>query len=143
MRTLLRLRHDERGATAVEFAMLAPFLIALFFGIFEFGRALWIQGILDYAVEQAARCWAINTTLCGSASATETFAGGQSAPLPYAATCPVGQVCPVFTATQPSCGDQVQATYTFDFIKIGSLPILGAKPLPTSITLTSQSCYPT
>jgi Flp pilus assembly protein TadG len=140
---LLRFGRDERGATAVEFAMVAPFLIALFFGIFELGRALWIQGILDYAVEQAARCEAINTTTCGSASATETFAGGQAAPLPYASTCPAGQICPVFTATAPSCGYEVKATYNFDFLSIGSLPILGSNPLPTSITLKSQSCYPT
>jgi Flp pilus assembly protein TadG len=141
-RTLLRFRRDERGATAVEFALLSPFLIALFFGIFEFGRALWIQGILDYAVEQAARCEAVNTTLCGTASATETFAGGQATPLPYAATCPTGQICPVFTATAPACGYKVSGSYAFDFIKIGTLPFLGTKPLPTSITLTAQSCYP-
>jgi Flp pilus assembly protein TadG len=142
-RGFLRFGRDERGATAVEFAMVAPFLIALFFGIFEFGRALWIQGILDYAVEQAARCEAINTTTCSSASATETFAGGLSAPLPYASSCPVGQICPVYTATAPACGYKVSGTYAFNFLSIGSLPILGASPLPTTVTLTSQSCYPT
>ena len=43
-----RMRSD-RGATAVEFAMIMPLLIALVMGIAEFGRAFQVQGTLSAA----------------------------------------------------------------------------------------------
>jgi Flp pilus assembly protein TadG len=123
---LRRLRHADSGSSAVEFAMVAPFLIAMLFGVFEFGRALWTQSMLDFAVEQASRCATINTTTCGSASTIATYAASQTSPLNLPAA--------TFTATTPTCGNQVRASYAFNFIT----PHL----FPYSITLTSQSCYP-
>lgn len=124
---LRRSRNADGGSSAVEFAMVAPFLIAMLFGIFEFGRALWIQSLLDFAVEQASRCATINSTLCGTTSAIATYAAQQTVPLNLPAA--------TFTASSPVCGHQVQASYAFNFIT----PHL----FPYSITLTSQSCYPT
>jgi Flp pilus assembly protein TadG len=147
-RSLRRLRRDTHANTAIEFALLVPFLIVLFLGIFEFGRAIWVQGILDYAAEQAARCASINSATCGTTSATQTYAAAQAAPLPNgSSSCPSGATCPAFTATQPSSGtcageNEVTATYAFNFFSLGSLPIIGASPFPTSVTLSSQSCYP-
>ena len=130
---LARLWADERGANAVEFAIVAPLLIAMLFGIFEFGQAVWTQGILDYAVEQAARCASINTTTCGSSAAIATYASQQTSPLNLAAS--------VFSATTPTCGNQVTASYTFSFV--GTMPLIGDTALyPTSVVLTSSSCYP-
>jgi len=148
MRTSIGILRDTRGATAVEFALLVPLLIAMFLGIFEFGRAIWVQGILDYAVEQAARCASVNTTTCSSTTTTQTFAGQQATPLPSnTPSCPAGATCPVFTASQPAAGtcageNKVTATYNFAFLSIGTLPLLKAAPFPTSVTLSSQSCYP-
>jgi Flp pilus assembly protein TadG len=141
------LARDARGGTAIEFALVVPLLIAMFLGIFEFGRAIWVQGILDYAVEQAVRCASINSNTCSSNSATQTFAAAQAAPLPGSPSCPAGATCPVFTASQPASGscsgeNEVSATYAFDFLSIGAMPILGDAPFPTSVTLSSQSCYP-
>ncbi len=142
-RLLLHLRRDARGGMAVEFALLVPFLIAMFFGIFEFGRAIWVQGILDYAAEQAARCASVNAVTCSSTTTTATYAAQQATPLPIGSpSCPTGSTCPVFTVTTPACGNKVVATYTFTFLSIGTLPILNAAPFPTSVTLSSQSCYP-
>lgn len=130
---LARLGADEQGSNAVEFALVAPLLIGLLFGIFEFGQAVWTQGILDYAVEQASRCASINTTTCNSSSAIETYAAQQTTPLSLPAS--------VFSATTPSCGNLVSASYRFSFV--GTLPLInGSALLPTSITLTSSSCYP-
>jgi len=123
---LRRLRRSDAGSSAVEFAMVAPFLITMLFGIFEFGRALWTQSMLDFAVEQASRCATINTTTCNSANAIATYASQQTAPLNLPAA--------TFTASTPSCGNQVRASYAFNFVS----PNL----FPYSITLTSQSCYP-
>ncbi|WP_366408128.1 TadE/TadG family type IV pilus assembly protein [Nitrobacter sp. 62-13] len=42
--------HDERGTTAVEFAIVAPVFIALLIGTFALCIALFLVGSLHYAV---------------------------------------------------------------------------------------------
>ncbi|MDQ0619795.1 Flp pilus assembly protein TadG [Arthrobacter globiformis] len=52
-------RESERGAAAVEFALLVPILIVLVFGIMEFGRAYSVQMSLANAAREGARSMAI------------------------------------------------------------------------------------
>ena len=40
---LLRLARDTRGLSAVEFALLAPVMISLYFGVAEVGQAFMVQ----------------------------------------------------------------------------------------------------
>lgn len=47
--------RSERGATAVEFALVSMVGIAVFFGIIEFGRGLHIRNEMSYAADRAAR----------------------------------------------------------------------------------------
>lgn len=42
-RFLLRLARDTRGLSAIEFALLAPVLITLYFGVTEIGQAYMVQ----------------------------------------------------------------------------------------------------
>ncbi len=51
----------ETGATVVEFAMVAPLLFGLLFGVIEFGRAVYTQGALAYAAHEATRWALVNT----------------------------------------------------------------------------------
>lgn len=51
--------QSERGAAAVEFALVALLLITLLVGIMEFGRIWAIQGSLAQASRDAARTAAI------------------------------------------------------------------------------------
>jgi Flp pilus assembly protein TadG len=44
-----RLGHDERGVSAVEFAMLAPVLIAFYFGMAEFCQGFMAQKRMGHA----------------------------------------------------------------------------------------------
>lgn len=53
-------RQSERGAAAVEFALLAPILIMLILGIMEFGRAYNVQVSLTNAAREGARSMAIS-----------------------------------------------------------------------------------
>jgi Flp pilus assembly protein TadG len=46
---LTRLRRDERGVSAVEFAMLAPVLIAFYFGMAEFCQGFMAQKRMGHA----------------------------------------------------------------------------------------------
>ncbi|MBG6182284.1 Flp pilus assembly protein TadG [Arthrobacter sp. CAN_A214] len=49
----------ERGAVAVEFAVLLPVLILVLLGIMEFGRAFNVQTSLTSAAREGARVMAI------------------------------------------------------------------------------------
>jgi Flp pilus assembly protein TadG len=63
LRTLGRAQH---GAVMVEFALVAPIFLALLFGIFEFGRALWTQQALQQTAIVGARCMALPQSACAS-----------------------------------------------------------------------------
>jgi Flp pilus assembly protein TadG len=56
MRNRLR---DERGASAVEFAMIVPLLVAIVVGIAEFGHAFQVQGTLSAAAREGVRVMAL------------------------------------------------------------------------------------
>lgn len=47
--------RDRRGASAVEFAMIAPLFFMLLLGMIEFGRALMVQQVLTNASREGAR----------------------------------------------------------------------------------------
>jgi uncharacterized membrane protein len=51
-----------------------PVLILLLLGTAEFGRLLWTQNSIQYAVEQAARCAAFKLSGCGNAAQTQAYA---------------------------------------------------------------------
>lgn len=49
------LARDSRGAAALEFGILLPFLVILLSGVVELGRSLWQHHALDKGVRDAAR----------------------------------------------------------------------------------------
>ena len=77
MRWLTGLRRDRRGSAAIEFAILAPVLFTMLFGIVEMGRMFYVRHALEYATEQAARYYMLNPTT-DSGSVT-TYLRGQMA----------------------------------------------------------------
>jgi Flp pilus assembly protein TadG len=50
-----RFGDPHRGAVAVEFAIVAPILVALMLGMIEMGRAFEMQNLLEVAAREAAR----------------------------------------------------------------------------------------
>jgi len=58
-----RLRRDQSGATAVEFAFLAPVLILILMGITGYGGYFWMSHSVQQLANDAARaaslanCW--------------------------------------------------------------------------------------
>lgn len=52
-------RRDERGASLVEFALITPVLMALLFGIIQFGVYFWSMQAGADAARQAARLSAV------------------------------------------------------------------------------------
>ena len=86
----------ERGAVAVEFALLAPVLIMLLLGIMEFGRAYNVQVSLTNAAREGVRNMAINNSQAGARAAAKNAATQLSPALTdanitfSAASCAVG-----------------------------------------------------
>src|SRR5579872_6503783 len=103
VRTLRALAHDSHGATAIEFALVAPALCMLIYGVMEFGRLAWTQSALNFAVEEAARCASVTPTVCGTSSQIATYAASEIA---------TGYVpASAFSGATASCGHQVSATF--------------------------------
>jgi Flp pilus assembly pilin Flp len=50
-----RLARDRRGATIVEFAIVAPVLLMVIFGVFDLAYTLYATTQLDGAIQRAAR----------------------------------------------------------------------------------------
>ncbi|RZU66668.1 TadE-like protein [Microterricola gilva] len=65
----LRIRRDERGAAAIEFALILPILLVLVLGIVEFGRAYNVQISLSNAAREGARSMAIHNSVTDARAA--------------------------------------------------------------------------
>src|SRR5688572_11018815 len=53
------MRNRQRGITTVEFAIVAPVLFMVMFGVIEFGRALFVANALVESTRRGARTAAI------------------------------------------------------------------------------------
>ncbi len=123
IKSLLR---ATQGATAIEFALVAPAMLLTLFGAIEFGRLMWTQSALHYAVQQAARCASVNTVTCGTPSQIASYAASTVTALNIASS--------AFTATSQSCGHQVLASFNYQFVATGLFPY--------TPVLTAKACFP-
>jgi Flp pilus assembly protein TadG len=106
MRNLAKsLRCDERGTTALEFALVAPMMITMLIGTVALCVGLYLIGSLHFAVEEAARCASVKTTVCTDAASTQTYAQNHY----FGPT----SLAPTFTAVAAACGNSVSATITY------------------------------
>ena len=119
--------RDQSGTSALEFALTAPVFFLFVFGVIEVGLLLWTQIGLQHGAEMAARCASINATLCPNSnpSAIAGYATQQALGLSLPAS--------TFTHSTPTCGNQVNASYSFQFP--GIIPL-------DPLTLTAQACFP-
>jgi len=102
--------RSERGAVAVEFALIAPVLVMLLLGIMEFSRAYNAQASLSAAAREGVRVMAITGLEAPARSAAKNAAislqpGLQDADIQFGAPCP----STVSTGTSP------QATITITY----------------------------
>jgi Flp pilus assembly protein TadG len=66
--------RTERGATAVEFALIVPLLIVLVLGIVEFGHAFQVQGTLSAAAREGVRLMALQNDPAAARAAVRNAA---------------------------------------------------------------------
>lgn len=101
MRRSFSLLPDERGAVAVEFALLLPLLIMLVMGVIEFGRGYNATIELTGAVREGARALALGQSSSDAENAIVAASPGLS-PAPSVsgvASCPNGADRATITAT--------------------------------------------
>ena len=85
-RRMVRKARRDRGAAAVEFALLLPVLLLLVFGIIDFGRALNAQITLTQAAREGARLAALGQS--NVVSGTQAAATGLSPVTVTVTSCP-------------------------------------------------------
>ncbi|SDH66517.1 TadE/TadG family type IV pilus assembly protein [Agrococcus jejuensis] len=115
LRTRALREARDRGAVAVEFAIVLPVLVALTLGILAFGYALHIQSVLDASAREAVRIAAISTLPDRAAAAREAA---------IATATPSVTLQPSNIAISPiTCliGDRVTVTITVDHQLLGGL----------------------
>jgi Flp pilus assembly protein TadG len=114
-------RDSERGAVAVEFAILLPLLLMLVLGTMEFGRAYNAQITLTNAARDGVRVMAINN----DATAAKTAA--QNAAASVSSTIPASDI--ILSTTTCSTGNQVTLTIRYTLSTItgiaGPFPMTG------------------
>ncbi len=72
---LKRFRHDQTGATIVEFALVTPVLMVVLMGLFDLAYNMYANEMLNGAVQQAARF----STVEGAAGRQEQIDSGVTA----------------------------------------------------------------
>lgn len=92
---------NDRGAVAVEFALVLPVLLLALVGVVEFGRVFNAQIVLTNAAREGARTFAIT----GNYSAAESSilnASASLSPTLTAADFSIASNCIALDATQPA-----------------------------------------
>lgn len=109
-------RRHRRGATAVEFAVVAPVLILFILGIIEFGRAIMVQQALTNASREGARQAVLDgsTTANVTAVVTNYLSGGSI----HGATVAVSPNPP----SSAGFGQTVSVTVSVPFNQVSWLP---------------------
>ncbi len=117
--------RDRRGASAVEFALLAPLFATLIFGMINISIALWGAAALHQTVDAAARCQAVLTGTCDNNTDTIAWAGSH-----YDGP----NIGPTFTVVaKATCPAAIKGAATYQ---------LHAVLINVSIPLTATACFP-
>ncbi|VXB66219.1 putative TadZ/CpaE, associated with Flp pilus assembly [Arthrobacter sp. 9AX] len=117
--------HDsERGAAAVEFAILLPLLLMLVLGTIEFGRAYNAQITLTNAARDGVRVMAISGNQTAARSAARNAAASLSPGL-QDTNIQFGTVCP---STIPA-GTSPQTTFTINYTLSTITGVAGPFPI--------------
>jgi Flp pilus assembly protein TadG len=120
----MNLFREERGASAVEFALVIGPFVGIVLSTIMLGAMFWANQTLKYAAADAARCAAVRTSICSDKTTTESYAASHySGP----------GLSPTFTYSPSGCGHTVTASATFP---------LNTGLVDLSIPLSAHACFP-
>jgi hypothetical protein len=125
----------ERGAAAVEFALVLPLLLFLLFALIDGGRALNAQITLTEAARDGARLAALGQPDSTVVSSTQSAATGLTGVTVQVTDCAPG--------AGPTTSATVSVSYDFTFVTpIGAVAALFGGSGPGPLTLTAQGVMP-
>lgn len=104
----MRKFRGDRGAEAVEFALIAPILILLVLGIAEFGRAYYVQSMVSAGARDGVRVMALQN----NPEAAKDAARNGAAPLDIHNIIVSPTSC---DAVPGEAAQTAQVTITYDF----------------------------
>ena len=91
--------RSERSQSIVEFALIAPVLLVLLFGIIDFGRLIYVYATLNQAVNEGARTAIKDSAVLPSNTDVQLSVRNHAADVSLANPCSNG---PITTATPPA-----------------------------------------
>lgn len=115
---------DQKGQSLVEMAIILPLLVLLVFGVFEFGRIMFIRNTLNFAAREGARRASISSPLNVSTVQTQV---NNSLP----ASLRTGLVVSVTPAAPAHGIDTVRVVVTVPFTPLVPLLIPSLIPITT------------
>lgn len=109
-------RRDERGAAALEFALVYPLVLLVVLGIVQYGYHYWALSTASAAAREAARQAIVGTDwTCVEAQARD------KASVPAVGDAPVVELS--YVGDAPEVGETLEVTVSFDSLDIGILPL--------------------
>ena len=133
MKKVYKLLRSISGASAVEFALLAPVFLTMLFGIIEGSRMFWMKQALDEIAYSTARCMSVSSA-CDTVTSQQSFATGRATGYGLRiATADVILAANVTCRGQPA-GNSVTVSAPFR-TALGEL-----LPMPTTVSATA--CFP-
>lgn len=137
----LRVRARERGAAAVEFALVLPILVVILLGIVDFGLEMNSQAIVANAAREGARTASLGGTAAEATTAATNASGSllnvsaSNPTVTVACLKPGGAACASGYDTNRESGGTVVVTVSYTYTWI-SPTILG---LPAYATINKIS----
>lgn len=126
--------RDRAGAALVEFALLAPVMLAMLFALIEGGRLYWVKQTLNEVAYTTARCMSVSSA-CASDDAPQSYAVERARD--YAILVDLSDVT---VAENTTCrgvtgSNEVSITHHFNSPAKGLLPFLPDE-------LSAIACFP-
>jgi Flp pilus assembly protein TadG len=147
------LRHNEKGAAIVEFAIILPLLLLLIFGMIEFSLLMYNKAMITNASREGARrgiVYRVDTTTDPASYAPLTNTEIQTEVTNYLSNHLISfsstSTLPTINPTRPVdpvSGDKmlnVQVSYPYQFLVfhvVAQLVAPGGTTMPGTITLSS------
>jgi hypothetical protein len=119
--------RDQRGASAVEFGLVAIPLLTLLIGIIQFSIWFWAYQVGAHAAREGARVAAVNPCATAAVHARiQNRMGSADSPGTLVIGGPTSSVSPA------APGGEVTVTLTFDVFEIGLFPMPGVTKSATA-----------